>query len=127
MSSLPQRIGGRNNTGRTTIWHRGGGHKRLYRVIDFKRRGPLVNDVPATVQRIEYDPNRNAHIALIRYVSGHVAYILAPEGLAAGDAVMAGQHADIKPGNALPLGNIPRWGTRQDGHHEDKDQRVQRH
>jgi large subunit ribosomal protein L2 len=103
-----QRIGGRNNTGRTTIWHRGGGHKRLYRVIDFKRQGELVTDAPATVQRIEYDSNRNAHIALIRYASGHVSYILAPEGLKTGDVVMAGQHADIKPGNALPLGNIPR-------------------
>ena len=96
--------GGRNNTGRITSWHRGGGHKRRYRLIDFKRHQTGF----ATVERLEYDPNRTAFIALIKYDdSGELAYILAPQRLAAGDKVEAGKGADIKPGNALPLGSIP--------------------
>ena len=96
--------GGRNNTGRITSWHRGGGHKRRYRLIDFKRRQGGV----ATVERLEYDPNRTAFIALIKYDdSGELSYILAPQRLAEGDKVESGKGADIKPGNALPLGSIP--------------------
>ena len=98
------KTGGRNNTGRTTSWHRGGGHKRRYRFIDFKR---TKFDVVGTVERIEYDPNRSAFIALVNYEDGEQAYILAPQRLAAGDKVEAGKGADIKPGNALPLNNIP--------------------
>ncbi|MGY6567753.1 MAG: 50S ribosomal protein L2 [Salinarimonas sp.] len=97
--------GGRNNTGRITVRFRGGGHKRTYRVVDFKRRARL-GDI-ATVQRIEYDPNRTAYIALIAYDDGEKAYILAPQRLAAGDKVTAAEQADIKPGNAMPIGNIP--------------------
>jgi len=96
--------GGRNNLGRITVRFRGGGHKQRYRIIDFKRN---KFDVPATVERLEYDPNRTAFIALIRYEDGEVAYILAPQRLAVGDQVIAGQKVDIKPGNALPLKNIP--------------------
>lgn len=96
--------GGRNNTGRTTAFWRGGGHKRKYRIIDFKRR---KFDVAATVERLEYDPNRTAFIALIKYDDGELAYILAPQRLKAGDKVIAGERADIKPGNAMPLKNIP--------------------
>jgi large subunit ribosomal protein L2 len=98
------KTGGRNNTGRTTAWHRGGGHKRRYRFIDFKRSnfGSI-----ATVERIEYDPNRTAFIALLTYEDGEQAYILAPQRLAPGDKVETGPKADIKPGNALPLNNIP--------------------
>jgi len=96
--------GGRNNTGRTTSFWRGGGHKRKYRIIDFKRR---KFDVPATVERLEYDPNRTAFIALIKYDDGELAYILAPQRLKAGDKVIAGERQDIKPGNAMPLKNIP--------------------
>ena len=96
--------GGRNNQGRITSRFRGGGHKQAYRVIDFKRR---KFDVPATVERLEYDPNRTAFIALIKYEEGELAYILAPQRLAAGDTVVAGERVDIKPGNALPIGNIP--------------------
>ena len=96
--------GGRNNTGRTTVRFRGGGHKRRYRIIDFKR-GKF--DVAATVERLEYDPNRSAFIALVRYADGELSYILAPQRLGVGDQVIAGQKADIKPGNALPLKNIP--------------------
>jgi large subunit ribosomal protein L2 len=96
--------GGRNSTGRVTVRFRGGGHKRRYRIIDFKRD---KFDMPATVERLEYDPNRSAFIALVRYGDGHLAYILAPQRLAAGDQVVAGQRVDIKPGNALPLKNIP--------------------
>ena len=96
--------GGRNNNGRITVRFRGGGHKQTYRKIDFKRR---KFDVPATVERIEYDPNRTAFIALIKYEDGELAYILAPQRLAAGDTVVAGEHVDVKPGNAMPLGNIP--------------------
>jgi large subunit ribosomal protein L2 len=96
--------GGRNSTGRITVRFRGGGHKRRYRLIDFKRN---KLDVTATVERLEYDPNRSAFIALVRYEDGQLSYILAPQRLAAGDQIVAGQKADIKPGNALPLKNIP--------------------
>jgi large subunit ribosomal protein L2 len=96
--------GGRNNTGRITARRIGGGHKRRYRMVDFKR---LKLDVVATVERLEYDPNRTAYIALIKYADGDVAYILAPQRLAIGDQVVSGQRVDIKPGNALPMQNIP--------------------
>lgn len=96
--------GGRNNHGRTTVRFRGGGHKQSYRIVDFKRR---KFDVPATVERLEYDPNRTAFIALIKYQDGELAYILAPQRLAVGDAVVSGARADIKPGNAMPMSAIP--------------------
>ncbi len=96
--------GGRNNHGRMTARRRGGGHKRLYRMVDFKRR---KFDVSATVVRLEYDPNRTAFIALIEYEDGEQSYILAPQRLLAGDTVMASERADIKPGNAMPLSSIP--------------------
>jgi large subunit ribosomal protein L2 len=96
--------GGRNNKGRVTARRRGGGHKRLYRVIDFKRNH---HNVPATVERIEYDPNRSAFIALLQYEDGTKSYILAPQRLSVGDVVTSGEKADIKPGNAMPLANIP--------------------
>jgi large subunit ribosomal protein L2 len=96
--------GGRNNHGRITARRRGGGHKRSYRIVDFKRR---KYDVPATVERIEYDPNRTAFIALIKYEDGVQSYILAPQRLAVGDQVVSGQRCDIKPGNAMPLNSIP--------------------
>ena len=95
---------GRNNYGRITVRHRGGANRRKYRVIDFKRS---KFDVPAEVVSLEYDPNRSAHISLIKYEDGVKSYILAPAGLKVGDKVMAGPEADIKPGNALPLVNIP--------------------
>ena len=96
--------GGRNTHGRITSRFRGGGHKQAYRHVDFKRR---KFDVAATVERLEYDPNRTAFIALIKYADGELAYILAPQRLKAGDAVIAGARVDIKPGNAMPLGAIP--------------------
>ncbi|SET69819.1 50S ribosomal protein L2 [Oceanicella actignis] len=96
--------GGRNNTGRITARRIGGGAKRLYRIVDFKRR---KFDVPATVERIEYDPNRTAFIALIRYEDGELAYILAPQRLAVGDKVIAGKKVDVKPGNAMPFTGMP--------------------
>ena len=96
--------GGRNNYGRITVRFRGGGHKRTYRLIDFKRR---KLEMPATVERIEYDPNRSAFIALIRYQDGELSYILAPQRLAVGDQVIAGPQVDVKPGNAMPLGVAP--------------------
>ncbi len=96
--------GGRNNHGRTTVRFRGGGHKQTYRLVDFKRR---KFDVPATVQRLEYDPNRTAFIALIKYADGELSYILAPQRLKEGDVVVAGARVDIKPGNAMPLSGIP--------------------
>ena len=96
--------GGRNNNGRTTVRFRGGGHKQAYRRIDFKR---AKFDVAATVERLEYDPNRTAFIALIKYQDGEQAYILAPQRLGAGDSVIAGEQVDVKPGNAMPLGSIP--------------------
>lgn len=95
---------GRNNTGRITVRHQGGGNRRKYRVIDFKRE---KLDMPATVLTLEYDPNRSAHIALVQYEDGEKRYILAPVGLKVGDTVVSGPNADIKPGNALPLANIP--------------------
>jgi len=96
--------GGRNNSGHVTAWQKGGGHKRRYRLVDFKRR---KMDMSATVERIEYDPNRTAFIALITYTDGEQSYILAPQRLAAGDVVVSSAKADIKPGNALPLSSIP--------------------
>ncbi len=99
-----KRTGGRNNKGRITIWFRGGGHKRRYRIIDF-RRDKL--GVPATVAAIEYDPNRSARIALLSYKDGEKRYILCPDGLKVGQTVLAGEGADILPGNALPLKMIP--------------------
>lgn len=98
------KTGGRNNTGRITVRHVGGGHKRKYRIIDFKRN---KFDVVATVERLEYDPNRTAFIALLQYEDGEKAYIIAPQRLKAGDKVVAGEKVDILPGNALPLKNIP--------------------
>jgi large subunit ribosomal protein L2 len=96
--------GGRNSTGRVTAWHRGGGHKRHYRMIDFKRD---KTGIPAKVASIEYDPNRSARIALLHYADGEKRYILAPLNLTVNDMVMSGPEADIKPGNALPLRHIP--------------------
>ncbi len=99
-----RRISGRNNKGHVTIWRRGGGHKKLYRTIDFRRD---KRDIPARVSAIEYDPNRSAHIALLTYADGEKRYILAPNGLVTGATVVAGEGADILVGNALPLRNIP--------------------
>lgn len=99
-----KKSGGRNSYGRITARHRGGGHKRYYRIIDFKRE---KDGIPAKVASIEYDPNRSARIALLNYIDGEKRYILAPLNLRVGDAVMSGPEADIKPGNALPLANIP--------------------
>ena len=96
--------GGRNNRGRITARRRGGGHKRRYRIIDFKRR---KFDVVATVERLEYDPNRSAHIALVKYEDGEQAYILAPQRVGPGDTVVAGEKVDVQPGNAMPMRNIP--------------------
>src|SRR3990172_11022681 len=93
------KTGGRNNHGRVSMWHRGGGHKRAYRKVDFKR-GKL--GMPAVVERLEYDPNRTAFIALIKYTDGEQSYILAPQRLGAGDQVLAADKADIKPGIAMP-------------------------
>ncbi|MCR4723399.1 MAG: 50S ribosomal protein L2 [Eubacteriales bacterium] len=102
--SKKSKKGGRNNNGRITVRHRGGGEKRKYRVIDFKRN---KDGIPATVKAIEYDPNRNAFIALLFYADGEKRYILAPLGLKVGDKVMSGPDADIRLGNALPMENIP--------------------
>jgi large subunit ribosomal protein L2 len=99
-----KRPAGRNNTGRVTIRWQGGGHKQSYRVIDFKR---ARHDQPATVQHLEYDPNRTSFIALIKYKNGDLAYILAPQRLAAGDVVVSGDKVDVKPGNAMPLAAVP--------------------
>lgn len=96
--------GGRNNTGRITTRFRGGGHKRSYRIVDFKRR---KFGVPATVERLEYDPNRTAFIALVKYSDGELSYVLAPQRLSAGDTIVSGLSVDVKPGNAMPIGNIP--------------------
>ena len=95
--------GGRNNNGRITTRFRGGGHKKAYRVVDFRR----AKHQPAVVERIEYDPNRTGFIALIKYEDGERAYILCPQRLAEGDSIVAGEHVDVKPGNAMPAGNIP--------------------
>jgi len=99
-----KKSGGRNNLGRVTSWHRGGGHKRRFRIIDFKRN---KLNITAVVETIEYDPNRTARIALIKYADGERRYILAPDGLKVGDNVMSGETAEIKPGNALPMEKIP--------------------
>ncbi len=96
--------GGRNSGGRVTVRHRGGGHKRLYRIIDFKRD---KDGIPAKVVAIEYDPNRSARIALLNYVDGEKRYIIAPIGVNVGDILMSGKDAEIRPGNSLPLANIP--------------------
>src|SRR5271163_812831 len=96
--------GGRNNTGRITMRRRGGGHKQRYRIIDFKR---TKDDAPATVERLEYDPNRTAFIALIKYPDGELSYILAPQRLRAGDSVVSGEKVDVKPGNAMPMYSMP--------------------
>jgi large subunit ribosomal protein L2 len=97
--------GGRNNTGRTTAWRKSGGHKQKYRIVDFNRNAK--DNINATVERLEYDPNRTAFIALLKYDDGDLAYILAPQKLSAGDNVISGTNVDIKIGNALPLKNIP--------------------
>ena len=99
-----RKSGGRNSLGRTSIWFRGGGHKRRYRVIDFKRD---KMNIPARVAAVEYDPNRSARIALLHYIDGEKRYILAPDGIKVGQSVLAGEGADILPGNALPLSVIP--------------------
>jgi large subunit ribosomal protein L2 len=104
LTEAKSKTGGRNNMGRITSFQRGGGHKQKYRVVDFKRR---KFDVAATVERIEYDPNRSSFIALIKYADGELSYILAPQRLKAGDTVISGEKVDIKPGNAMPLKNIP--------------------
>ena len=96
--------GGRNNNGRITVRHRGGGHKRRYRMIDFNRD---KQNVPAKVATVEYDPNRSARISLLKYFDGEKRYILAPSGLGVGDVIISGENVDIKPGNSLPLQNIP--------------------
>lgn len=98
------KTGGRNNQGRLTTRHKGGGHKRMYRVIDFKRD---KDNIPAKVATVEYDPNRTANIALLHYADGEKRYIIAPQGLKVGDVVVSGPESDIKTGNALPLANIP--------------------
>ena len=104
LTEVLKKHGGRNNTGRITVRHRGGGNRRKYRLIDFKRNKV---DMPGTVLRLEYDPNRSAFIALIEYTDGERRYILAPAGLKQGDTVISSKSADIKPGNALPITSIP--------------------
>jgi large subunit ribosomal protein L2 len=104
LTESKQRISGRNNKGRLTIRHRGGGHKKLYRIIDFRRD---KRDIPAKVASLEYDPNRSALIALLSYADGEKRYIIAPDGLVVGSSILAGETADILIGNALPLKNIP--------------------
>ncbi len=104
LTEVLKKHSGRNSYGHITVRHKGGGNRRKYRVIDFKRN---KLDMPATVQRLEYDPNRSAYIALVKYEDGEVRYILAPVGLKAGDVIESGAGADIKPGNALPISNIP--------------------
>ena len=104
LTEVLKKNAGRNSYGRITVRHRGGGEKRKYRVIDFKRD---KTDMPATVLRLEYDPNRSANIALVQYEDGEKRYIIAPVGLTAGDKVVSSAAADIKPGNCLPIANIP--------------------
>jgi large subunit ribosomal protein L2 len=99
-----KKTGGRNNKGQITVRHIGGGHKRLYRVIDFKRN---KDNIPGRIATIEYDPNRSANIALVNYADGEKRYIIAPKGIEVGTTIMSGETADIKPGNALPLSKIP--------------------
>lgn len=103
-----KRTGGRNNNGHITTRHVGGGHKQHYRIVDFKRN---KDSIPAVVERIEYDPNRTAHIALLKYADGERRYIIAPKGLRAGDKVQSGNDAPIRPGNCLPLRNMPIGST----------------
>ena len=98
------KTGGRNNDGRITTRHIGGGHKQRYRLVDFRRR---KYDVPGKIERLEYDPNRTAFLALVKYEDGDLAYILAPQRLAVGDQVVAGEKVDVKPGNAMPLAGMP--------------------
>ncbi|NOX09733.1 MAG: 50S ribosomal protein L2 [Gammaproteobacteria bacterium] len=102
--SKKTKTGGRNNQGRITTRHRGGGHKQRYRVVDFKRD---KDGIPGTVERIEYDPNRSSHLALVLYADGERRYIIAAKGVKAGDSIQSGADAEIKPGNAMPLINIP--------------------
>jgi large subunit ribosomal protein L2 len=104
LTATLSKSGGRNNAGRITMRHKGGGHKRHYRIVDFKRD---KDGVSGKVERIEYDPNRSAHLALVVYADGERRYILAPKGCRAGDPIMSGKDAPIKPGNALPIRNIP--------------------
>jgi len=104
LTSGQKRPAGRNNLGRVTVRWQGGGHKQSYRIIDFKR---AKHDQPATVQHLEYDPNRTSFIALIKYRDGELAYIIAPQRLAAGDVVVSGDRVDVKPGNAMPLAALP--------------------
>lgn len=104
LTTSKKRTGGRNNNGRTTSRYIGGGHKKLYRLIDFKRN---KHDIPANVQALEYDPNRSANIALLAYADGEKRYIIAPNELKVGDSVISGEKVDIKPGNAMPLKSIP--------------------
>lgn len=104
LMSKKSRTGGRNNAGRITARHKGGGHKQRYRMVDFRRD---KHGVPGMVERLEYDPNRSAHLALIKYADGERRYILAPKDVEAGSAVVSGDDAPIKPGNSLPLRNIP--------------------
>jgi large subunit ribosomal protein L2 len=99
-----RKSGGRNNRGELTVWWRGGGHKRMYRLIDFKRD---KRDIPGKIVTVEYDPNRSSRIALVQYADGDKRYILQPKGLKVGDTIVAGDQVDILPGNALPLKNIP--------------------
>jgi large subunit ribosomal protein L2 len=103
-----KKTGGRNSAGRITVRHIGGGHKQHYRIVDFKRN---KDGIPAKVERIEYDPNRTAHIALLCYADGERRYIIAPKGVAAGDTLISGEEAPIKVGNSLPLRNIPVGST----------------
>ncbi|MCP4002391.1 MAG: 50S ribosomal protein L2 [Gammaproteobacteria bacterium] len=104
LTATLSKTGGRNNAGRITTRHKGGGHKRHYRLVDFKRN---KDGIPGKVERIEYDPNRSAHLALVLYVDGERRYILAPKGCRAGDPILSGKDVPIKPGNALPIRNIP--------------------
>ena len=104
LTSGQKRMAGRNNTGRVVVRWQGGGHKQSYRIVDFKR---ARHDEPATVQHLEYDPNRTSFIALIKYKDGTLAYIIAPQRLAAGDVVVSGEKVDVKPGNAMPLSAVP--------------------
>lgn len=104
LTESKSKSGGRNNNGRITTRHIGGGHKQSYRIIDFKRN---KDGIPGTVERLEYDPNRTANIALIKYLDGERRYLIAPKGLSAGDSVQSGEDAPIKVGNALPMRNIP--------------------
>ena len=108
LTEVKQRKGGRNNNGRITTRHQGGGHKQKYRVIDFRRD---KDGIVGEVERFEYDPNRSAHIALIKYADGERRYIIAPKGLSAGDRIVAGAQAPIKVGNTLPLRNVPLGST----------------